>query len=137
MVTSSTSPGAPSEFGSRAFAGGTAAAGPRGLADGLPVGRTLFQAGSCILFAPTDGDRHRTVFLDAGHGGTDPGASGETEAGQTIYEARLTLPVELDAAALLRSEGFTVVVSRTCDSLVGRLGPQDFTGGLLDPTRRA
>ena len=129
----STSPGAPTEFGSRAFAGGAAAAGPRGLADGLPVGRTLFQPGSCILFAPTDGDRHRTVFLDAGHGGIDPGALGKTEAGQTIYEARLTLPVELHAAALLRSEGFTVVVSRTRDSLVGRLGPQDFTGGLLTP----
>ena len=128
-----TNPGGPNGFGSRAAAGRAATPGPRSPLDGLPVGPALFQAGSCILFAPTDGDRHQTVFLDAGHGGTDPGASGETEVGQTVYEAHLTLPVELDAAALLRSEGFAVVVSRTRDSLVGRLGPQDFSGGLLTP----
>jgi N-acetylmuramoyl-L-alanine amidase len=73
------------------------------------------------------------VFLDAGHGGVDPGAVGEAEAGQPVYEDDLTLRVELDAAALLRSKGFVVVVSRTRDSLVGRLRPRDFSGGVLSP----
>jgi N-acetylmuramoyl-L-alanine amidase len=91
----------------------------------------LFHAGSCVRLAPTRGDRHETVFLDAGHGGVDPGATGEDEAGRAVHEADLTLRVELRSAALLRSAGFTVVLSRTTGSLVGRLGAQDFSGGLL------
>jgi N-acetylmuramoyl-L-alanine amidase len=71
------------------------------------------------------------VFLDAGHGGIDPGATGKTSAGQTIYEANQTLPVELDAMALLRSDGFRVVVSRTTADSVARLGAADFSGGSL------
>lgn len=77
------------------------------------------------------GDRHLTVFLDAGHGGVDPGGVGETQSGQTIYEADETLPVELDTMHLLRSRGFTVVVSRTKAETVIRLGPGDISGGLL------
>ncbi len=106
---------------------------PGGPAAGVPVDRALFQAGSCRLFAPTSGNRHQTVFLDAGHGGVDPGATGKTEAGRTVYEDDLALRVELDTLALLRSDGYTVVVSRTADSLVGRLGSQDFSGGVLTP----
>jgi N-acetylmuramoyl-L-alanine amidase len=71
------------------------------------------------------------VFLDAGHGGIDPGAVGSTESGQTIEEADLTLPVELDAMALLRADGFRVVVSRTRSTTVLRLGPGDVSGGEL------
>jgi N-acetylmuramoyl-L-alanine amidase len=106
---------------------------PGGPVAGVPVDPALFQAGSCRLFAPTSGNRHQTVFLDAGHGGVDPGAVGKTKAGRTVYEDDLALRVELDALALLRSDGFTVVVSRTADSLVGRLGSQDFSGGVLTP----
>ena len=78
---------------------------PGGPAAGVPVDRALFQAGSCRLFAPTSGNRHQTVFLDAGHGGVDPGATGKTEAGRTVYEDDLALRVELDTLALLRSDG--------------------------------
>lgn len=113
---------------------GSARAGraPRDLA-GTAVDPKLFLPGSCVRYPPTDGDRHLTVFLDAGHGGIDPGATGYTETGKTIYEAQITLPVELDAARMLRAEGFSVVVSRTRDSLVGRPGPQSISGGLLTP----
>jgi N-acetylmuramoyl-L-alanine amidase len=116
----------------------SAALGPTGVAlgrggpaGGNPVDPKLFQAGACVRFPPTSGDRDLTVFLDAGHGGVDPGAVGQTETGQTVYEADLTLPVELDAAEMLRAEGFSVVVSRTRDSSVGRLGPRDFAGPYL------
>ena len=84
-----------------------------------------------MKYGPTAGDRHLTVFLDAGHGGLDPGGVGETESGQTIYEADETLPVELDTMALLRAKGFTVVVSRTKAETVLRPGPGDVSGGLF------
>jgi len=90
-----------------------------------PVDAAAFSPGACVAYAPTRGDRHLTVFLDAGHGGLDPGSVGTTQSGQTIYEASETLPVELDTAALLRRDGFRVVVSRTRDTNVMRLGPGD------------
>jgi N-acetylmuramoyl-L-alanine amidase len=92
---------------------------------------SAFAAGACEAFEPTKGNRHETVFLDAGHGGIDPGGVGTTEAGKTIYEAHETLPVELDAMALLRAKGFRVVVSRTKDSTVVRLKSADDSGGVL------
>jgi N-acetylmuramoyl-L-alanine amidase len=98
---------------------------------GQPVDPALFADGSCVAFAPTAGDRHQTVFVDAGHGGVDPGAVGETESGRTIYEADETLPVELDVMALLVADGYRVVVSRTSASTVMRLGNGDVSGGSL------
>ncbi len=98
---------------------------------GQPLDAAYFAAGSCLEFAPTAGDRHITVFLDAGHGGIDPGAVGHTESGRQVEEAGITLPVELDTMALLRAEGFTVVVSRTTASTVLKLGPGDTSGGVL------
>ncbi len=96
-----------------------------------PVDASLFAAGSCVSLAPTRGDRHLTVFLDAGHGGIDPGGVGSTESGATIYEADETLPVELDAASVLRAEGFRVVVSRTGNENVTRLTSADVSGNEL------
>jgi len=95
------------------------------------VDPSAFAPGSCVSFAPTNGDRHLTVFLDAGHGGVDPGAVGTTESGSTIYEADATLPVELDAMTMLRADGFRVVVSRTGDSTVTPLVSSAVSNGLL------
>ena len=103
----------------------------RRLDEGSPIDTKLFQPGACVAYAPTSGDRRLTVFLDAGHGGLDPGGVGETESGQTIYEADETLPVELDTMALLRAKGFTVVVSRTKAGTVARFQPGDVSGGLF------
>jgi N-acetylmuramoyl-L-alanine amidase len=89
---------------------------------------SAFSSGSCVALPPTTGDRHQTVFLDAGHGGIDPGAVGTTESGATVYEADETLPVELDAAGMLRNDGFRVVVSRTTNSSVVRLTLADVSG---------
>lgn len=90
-----------------------------------------FAAGACLSYAPTHGDHHLTVFLDAGHGGRDPGGLGRTAGGKAISDAGEALPVELDAMALLRSQGFRVVVSRTTDNTVARLRPDDVDGRLL------
>jgi N-acetylmuramoyl-L-alanine amidase len=93
-----------------------------------------FADGSCVAFAPTVGDRHQTVFLDAGHGGIDPGGMGMTESGSTIEEATETLPVELAVSELLQAKGFRVVVSRTTANTVLRLTPTDLSGGELSLT---
>jgi N-acetylmuramoyl-L-alanine amidase len=89
-------------------------------AGGVALDPTLFTSGACVAYPPLRGDRHETVFVDAGHGGVDPGAQGTTTTGRTIYEADETLPVELDLMALLRGAGYRVVVSRTGDDTVAR-----------------
>jgi N-acetylmuramoyl-L-alanine amidase len=103
----------------------------RRLDDARSVDARLFEPGACTEFPPTSGDRHLTVFLDAGHGGIDPGGVGQDENGNTVYEKDITLPVELDTMALLRAKGFTVVVSRTTDETVSRPQPDDVSGGLF------
>ena len=84
-----------------------------------------------MIFPPTSGDRGITVFLDAGHGGLDPGASARRSRETQIEESHINLPIELDALALLRGKGFQVVVSRTEDTTVIKLGSGDTDGQLL------
>jgi N-acetylmuramoyl-L-alanine amidase len=98
---------------------------------GTPLDPAQFSPGSCMAFAPTTGNRHLTVFLDAGHGGPDPGGQGVTTSGTGIDEAQLTLPVVMDATALLRAQGLRVVVSRTTASAVVRLVGSDISGGVF------
>ncbi len=98
---------------------------------GRAVDARYFEPGACVEYPPTSGDRHLTVFLDAGHGGIDPGGVGETESGQNVDEADETLPVELATMELLRAKGFTVVVSRTAATTVIRPRPGDVSGNLF------
>ncbi len=98
---------------------------------GAAIDPAYFSPGACMAFPPVIGNRHLTVFLDAGHGGLDPGAVGTTKTGKTIYEADETLPVVLDTMAILRRAGFRVVVSRTGPTSVLRLGSGDVSGSLL------
>ena len=94
-----------------------------------PLAPSQFAANACVAFAPTHGDKHKTVFLDAGHGGPDPGATGHTSTGQSIEEKQLTLPVVLDAAQLLEANGYRVVVSRTTDTAVIPMTSADLDSG--------
>jgi N-acetylmuramoyl-L-alanine amidase len=103
----------------------------RGSGEPSSLDPTSFAPGSCVSLSPTRSDRHLTVFLDAGHGGRDPGAVGTTSNGDRVYESDAALPVELDAAAILRDQGFRVVVSRTADSSVTRLSAADIAGNEL------
>lgn len=99
-----------------------------------PLDPSFFAPGSCIAFPPTQGNRHETVFLDAGHGGVDPGGVGETKSGRTVYEKNVTLPVELDTATLLRADGYRVVVSRTNGGPVAIPKPGAIVGGIYTTT---
>jgi N-acetylmuramoyl-L-alanine amidase len=101
---------------------------------GAAIDPAYFSSGACVAFPPTTGNRHLTVFLDAGHGGPDPGGVGVTTTGQVIDEADQTLPVVLDTTTILRRAGFRVVVSRTGPTSVLRLGPGDTSGHLLTVT---
>ena len=98
---------------------------------GTALDPSYFAPGACTAFAPIVGNNHRTVFLDAGHGGIDPGGVGTTEAGRTIYESDVNLAIVLDTMALLRDHGYRVVVSRTKDTTVLRLGSGDTDEGVL------
>ncbi len=57
----------------------------------------------------------RVIVLDAGHGGSDRGASG---ANSEDFEAALNLKIVLDAREKLESLGATVVLTREDDSYV-------------------
>jgi N-acetylmuramoyl-L-alanine amidase len=110
-------------------------ASPRSGSDGISGGRALdparFAAGACVSFAPTSAQRAATVFIDAGHGGPDPGAVGTTVAGKTVEEASATLRVALDTLPLLRAQGYRVVLSRTGATAVARPLPGDLSGGVF------
>ncbi len=115
----------------RPTAHGSAAVGRAQIQSIAPA---MFSPGACVAFAPTQGNRDQTVFLDAGHGGVDPGGTGTTEAGAVIGEAQVDLHVELATAALLRSRGYRVVVSRTRQTTVIRLTKAMTSGALLTAT---
>ena len=59
-----------------------------------------------------------TVFVDAGHGGKEIGASFTFEDGKKLVEKDLNLKVATRLAALLREAGLGVAVSRTVDAQV-------------------
>jgi len=88
------------------------------------------QAGACVSFAPSSGHADKTVFLDAGHGGLDPGVVG-IAGGKQVLEKDVALAVATRLAVLLRSDGYRVVMSRTADSSVTRLSASDSVAGAL------
>jgi N-acetylmuramoyl-L-alanine amidase len=99
----------------------------------VPVDPELFAPGACVAYPPVNGNRGITVFLDAGHGGKDPGGVGETLHWHTVTEAWVNLRVEMDAMTMLTQQGYRVVVSRTGSGLVHPIGPEDSYEGMLTP----
>lgn len=57
------------------------------------------------------------IYLDAGHGGKDPGA-----CGNGLRECDVTLDVTLEVRDRLKAHGFEVVISREKDEYVGDAG---------------
>jgi N-acetylmuramoyl-L-alanine amidase len=102
-----------------------------GSAGPVALAPNAFARGACIAYPPTSGNRHKTVFLDPGHGGIDPGGVGTTDSGQPVEEAKVNLPIAFAAMALLRANGFRVVLSRTGDSTVVRLSAAQIAAGTL------
>lgn len=58
----------------------------------------------------------KLIVLDAGHGGTDPGAIGYLE-GNKVLEKNLTLEITYKVKNILENAGYTVSMTRTGDTL--------------------
>jgi len=67
----------------------------------------------------------RTIVIDPGHGGADPGA-----IANGLEEKQFTLPIGLAVGGLLASEGATVIYTRTTDTTIGP--PHDISAGLAE-----
>jgi N-acetylmuramoyl-L-alanine amidase len=59
-----------------------------------------------------------SVMIDAGHGGVDPGASGDGDGGPELFEKDINLDVALRLEAYLLSAGFSVYMIRSGDDAV-------------------
>ncbi len=74
------------------------------------------------------GDRRSAaIMLDAGHGGSDPGAIGVTG----VYEKNIALEVTLKLAKALRNRGYEVIVTRDRDRFVSLGQRADLCNELL------
>lgn len=60
----------------------------------------------------------RSVVVDAGHGGDDPGMTGMTQSRGRIFEKDITLQVARRVASRLSAAGVTVIMTRTSDTLI-------------------
>ena len=87
-------------------------------------------SGACMSFTPRSGAIGRTVFLDPGHGGLDPGVVVGAD-GRQLMEKDVTLAVATRLSALLRADGYRVVLSRTSDTSVTKLSAGDSLAGAL------
>jgi N-acetylmuramoyl-L-alanine amidase len=89
------------------------------------------EGGACMGFGPTRGHLDQTVFIDAGHGGLDPGVVGATRSGRTVLEKDASLAVASRLADLLRAGGYEVVMARTQDTTVRKLSATDSNYGSI------
>ncbi len=84
-----------------------------------------------MSYAPTGARLDKTVFIDAGHGGLDPGVVGMSGSGRTVQEKDATLAVATRLMTLLRSDGYLVVMARTQDTTVIKLSAADSNYGAI------
>jgi N-acetylmuramoyl-L-alanine amidase len=105
-----------------------------GALSSAPVGSQVplngIVAGACMSMAPTAGNADKTVYVDPGHGGLDPGVVG-TAGGKPVLEKDVTLAVGTRLAMLLRADGYRVVMSRVADSSVAKQSAAEVVAGAL------
>ena len=104
---------------------------PAPAADGSQLAVAGLAPEACRSFRPTAPANGHTIFLDPGHGGPDPGGSGQLADGTPVVEKAATLAVGLDLSGQLRAAGFRVVMSRVADTAVTRLTDADLDSGAL------
>jgi N-acetylmuramoyl-L-alanine amidase len=99
--------------------------------DGDQLAVAGLDPGACRTYRPTGPANGRTIFLDPGHGGPDPGGSGQLGDGSAVVEKEATLAVAQVLSGLLRADGYRVVLSRTGDTAVAQMAASDFDAGAL------
>lgn len=102
------------------------------------AGTFAYAPGACQARAPTAGSasRDRTVFVDAGHGGPDPGVLGTSRTRPPApTEATAALAVAIQLAKVLGADGYRVVLSRADDTSVRRFAADELDGGALGPAQ--
>ena len=107
----------------------TPAAGQSQLDSAQPLVAGL-APGACVSVVPGDGSFTKTVFIDPGHGGVDPGVVGMA-GGRQVLEKVVALSVGTRLGELLRGDGYRVVLSRTGDTSVAKLADGDSVAGAL------
>jgi N-acetylmuramoyl-L-alanine amidase len=90
------------------------------------------ETGACVSYTPTHGQLQRTIFVDPGHGGLDPGVVGTGAGGRQVLEKDATLAVAARLTVLLRGAGYRVVMARTSDTTVTRLAATDSSLGSIN-----
>lgn len=91
----------------------TTTATPKPTSTPRPAPVTVNKTG---LVQANASDKQKIIMLDAGHGGTDPGALGKLD-GETINEKDLTLSITKKVKAILDSYGYKTAMTRTGDTL--------------------
>ena len=94
-----------------------------------------FATGACRSLPPTGKSRNRVIFVDAGHGGLDPGVTSRSPAGSEVKESTLTLAIATELSRILRAHGYGIVLSRTSNTTVFEFGPDATTGGVLSSSQ--
>jgi N-acetylmuramoyl-L-alanine amidase len=96
-----------------------------------PLGVAGVVPGACVAYPASGSPAGKTVYLDPGHGGVDPGAVAFRADGRRVLEKDVTLAVATRLAAMLERDGYRVAMSRTADTSVAELSANDLVAGAL------
>ncbi len=77
-------------------------------------------------FLATRNENNLLVVIDAGHGGTDPGAVYTDENGNTVYEKTPNLYISKKVYEYLKNDGINAVMTRDTDVFVELLDRSEF-----------
>lgn len=88
------------------------------------------ESGACISYPPASGRSNKTVFIDPGHGGIDPGVVASV-GGRQALEKDAALAVANRLSDILRADGYRVVMARTRDSSVAKLSQDETADGAM------
>lgn len=87
--------------------------GVKATATPAPTNKPTQSSDSAVTIKPNSG---KLIVLDAGHGGTDPGAVGYLN-GNKVLEKNLTLEITNKVKTILENAGYTVSMTREGDTL--------------------
>ncbi len=90
-----------------------AAATPTPTATPAPTAKPTSTSTSASTVTATEGEK--LIYIDAGHGGSDPGAIGELESG-SVNEKDLTLSIAKKVQSILEANGYKTAMTRTGDT---------------------